>query len=160
MGNKKRSRSQRGTRRAAGRKAAVDRIRARLGRKKPRRKPLSPDSPARHLPRGDSSARSRSAKSLLDHALDCRRRGWFVFPCYPGTKRPAGEIVPNGVKNSGFPLNLSYVKPRNPDAGSNPESVIYWFDPGTYRNDSDCREICYFTKHPNGYQRAGHPRQG
>ena len=30
--------------------------------------------------------------------------------------------------------------------------MIYWFDPGTYRDDSDHREICYFTKHPNGYR--------
>jgi len=37
------------------------------------------------------------AKSLLDYALDAQRRGWFVLPCYPRTKVPAGRVVPHGV---------------------------------------------------------------
>jgi len=35
--------------------------------------------------------------SLLDIALDCARRGWYVFPCVPRTKRPLGGLVPSGV---------------------------------------------------------------
>lgn len=37
------------------------------------------------------------SKTLLEHALDCVRRGWFVFPCYPRSKAPAGSVVPHGV---------------------------------------------------------------
>jgi hypothetical protein len=57
-----------------------------------------------------------------------------------------------GPKLAGFPLSLAYGRARNADAGSNLESVIYWPDLNTYRADSDHREICYFTKHPNGYR--------
>jgi putative DNA primase/helicase len=39
-------------------------------------------------------------KTLLEHARDCVRRGWFVFPCYPKLKLPAGEVVPHGVKDA------------------------------------------------------------
>ena len=35
--------------------------------------------------------------TLLNVALDCVSRGWFVFPCVPRTKRPLGGLVPNGV---------------------------------------------------------------
>ena len=35
--------------------------------------------------------------SMLIVSLDCIRRGWFVFPCVPKTKRPLGGLVPNGV---------------------------------------------------------------
>jgi hypothetical protein len=35
--------------------------------------------------------------TLMDVALDCVHRGWFVFPCVPRTKRPLGGLVPNGV---------------------------------------------------------------
>jgi hypothetical protein len=35
--------------------------------------------------------------ALLDVALDCIRRGWYVFPCVPHSKRPLGGLVPNGV---------------------------------------------------------------
>ena len=35
--------------------------------------------------------------TLLDVALECVCRGWFVFPCVPRTKRPLGGLVPNGV---------------------------------------------------------------
>jgi hypothetical protein len=57
-----------------------------------------------------------------------------------------------GPKLAGFPLNLAYARARNSDAGSSLEPVVYWLDPGTYREDSDRREMCYFTKHPNGYR--------
>ena len=64
----------------------------------------------------------------------------------PGWDEKYGPLL------AGFPLNLAYAKARNSNAGSNPESVVYWPDPGTYRQNSDHREICYFTKHPNGYR--------
>ena len=35
--------------------------------------------------------------TLVDVALDCTRRGWYVFPCVPRSKRPLGGLVPNGV---------------------------------------------------------------
>jgi hypothetical protein len=49
--------------------------------------------------------------SLLEHALACLDRGWAVFPCYPRRKEPAGEVVPNGVK----------------DATKNRDQVIRWW---------------------------------
>jgi hypothetical protein len=57
-----------------------------------------------------------------------------------------------GPKLAGFPLNIAYARARKSDAGSNPESVVYWLDPGAYRENSEHREMCYFTKHPNGYR--------
>ena len=64
----------------------------------------------------------------------------------PGWDEKYGPLL------AGFPLNLAYARARNSDAGANLESVVYWLDPGTYREDSDHREMCYFTKHPNGYR--------
>ena len=57
-----------------------------------------------------------------------------------------------GPRLAGFPLNIAYLKRGNSDTGSSVESVVYWLDPGTYREDSDHREICYFTKHPNSFR--------
>jgi hypothetical protein len=57
-----------------------------------------------------------------------------------------------GPKLAGFPLNIAYARARNSNAGSNLESVIYWPDLDTFGADSDHREICYFTKHPNGFR--------
>jgi hypothetical protein len=54
-----------------------------------------------------------------------------------------------GPKLSGLSLNIAYARKRN--SGSNLESAFYWLDPGTYREDSGQREMCYFTKRPNGY---------
>lgn len=34
--------------------------------------------------------------ALLDVALDCIRRGWFVFPCVPRDKRPLAGLAPRG----------------------------------------------------------------
>jgi hypothetical protein len=34
---------------------------------------------------------------MMEVAFDCIRRGWYVFPCVPRTKRPLGGLVPNGV---------------------------------------------------------------
>jgi len=38
-----------------------------------------------------------ASKTLLECALDCVRRGWFVLPCHPRKKLPAGDVVPHGV---------------------------------------------------------------
>lgn len=38
--------------------------------------------------------------ALLDVALDCLSRGWYVFPCVPRTKRPLGGLAPNGVNDA------------------------------------------------------------
>src|ERR1035441_5289108 len=35
------------------------------------------------------------AMTLMNVALDCVRRGWYVLPCVPRTKRPLGGLVPN-----------------------------------------------------------------
>jgi hypothetical protein len=35
--------------------------------------------------------------TILEWALWCAARQWFVFPCDPIGKEPAGELVPNGV---------------------------------------------------------------
>ncbi len=34
--------------------------------------------------------------TLLDVALNCVQRGWYVFPCIPQTKEPLGGLVPHG----------------------------------------------------------------
>jgi hypothetical protein len=34
--------------------------------------------------------------ALLDVALECIRRGWFVFPCVPKDKRPLAGLAPRG----------------------------------------------------------------
>ena len=34
--------------------------------------------------------------TLLDVALDCIRRGWYVFPCVPKSKEPLGGLVRRG----------------------------------------------------------------
>ena len=38
--------------------------------------------------------------SQLENALRALRLGFKVFPCHPRSKKPAGEIVPNGVKDA------------------------------------------------------------
>jgi len=58
-----------------------------------------------------------------------------------------------GPRLAGFPLNIAYVRGLNRKAPSKSqlETVIYWFDPETYREDSERREMSYFTNHRNGY---------
>jgi hypothetical protein len=58
-----------------------------------------------------------------------------------------------GPKLAGFPLNIAYVKGLNHKAPSKSqlESVVYWLDLSTYREDSRLREMDYFTKPRNGY---------
>ena len=58
-----------------------------------------------------------------------------------------------GPRLAGFPLNIAHVKGLNRNAFSKSqlETVLYWFDPETYREDSEHREMSYFTNHRNGY---------
>jgi hypothetical protein len=58
-----------------------------------------------------------------------------------------------GPKLAGFPLNIAYVKGLNHKAPSKSqlESVVYWLDLSTYHEDSQLRELDYFTKPRNGY---------
>lgn len=57
-----------------------------------------------------------------------------------------------GPKLAGFPLNIAYVRGPNREASASRFApVCYWFDPGTYREDSQRREMRYFTMPPNGY---------
>ncbi len=37
---------------------------------------------------------------LMEIALDCIRRGWYVFPCKPKTKAPHGGLAPRGFKDA------------------------------------------------------------
>lgn len=59
-----------------------------------------------------------------------------------------------GPKLAGFPLNIAYVRGLNCESPSRSqlETVLYWFDPTTYKEDSERREMCYLTKHRNGYR--------
>ncbi len=56
-------------------------------------------------------------------------------------------------KLAGFPLNIAYVRSpkRESPSQSHSETVVYWFDRATYKEDLERREMCYFTKRPNGY---------
>jgi hypothetical protein len=38
--------------------------------------------------------------TFLEIALDCLRRGWWVFPCKPRDKVPLGRLAPNGYQNA------------------------------------------------------------
>jgi hypothetical protein len=37
---------------------------------------------------------------MLQTALDCIRRGWYVFPCIPHSKQPLGVLVPHGWQDA------------------------------------------------------------
>jgi hypothetical protein len=37
---------------------------------------------------------------MLQTALDCIRRGWYVFPCIPYSKQPLGALVPHGWQDA------------------------------------------------------------
>src|SRR5258708_16360032 len=61
-------------------------------------------SPRQGCPRGNGQAPAPNAAeeemTLLDHALAALARGFHIFPCKPRSKHPAGEVVPNGVKDA------------------------------------------------------------
>ncbi|MFZ0637600.1 MAG: hypothetical protein WA755_16680 [Candidatus Acidiferrales bacterium] len=59
-----------------------------------------------------------------------------------------------GPRLAGFPLNIAYVRglKRESPSRSQLEQVLYWFHSETYSEDAEHREMCYFTKHPNGYR--------
>ena len=73
-------------------------------------------------------------KKIFDSALDCLRRGWFVFPCYPKSKAPAGKVVPHGVKDASNDESRIcewwYIDPNvNPAIALGPSNlVVYDFD--------------------------------
>jgi hypothetical protein len=58
-----------------------------------------------------------------------------------------------GPKLADFPLNIAYIRGLNREglSASQLEAVCYWFDPGTCRENSQHREMWYFTKPQNGY---------
>lgn len=51
---------------------------------------------------------------LLDVALDCIRRGWYVFPCWPRSKKPMLTNGWHGASNSEDQISGWWG--RNPDA--------------------------------------------
>ena len=53
---------------------------------------------------------------------------------------------------AGFPVNLAYAAIR--DADGSPAVVVctYSFDPGTYAEDADHREMWYHPRHPSPYR--------
>src|ERR1017187_8894175 len=78
--------------------------------------------------------KTRLNKKIFDYALDCLRRGWFVFPCYPKSKAPAGKVVPRGVKDASNDESRIcewwYIDPNvNPAIALGPSNlVVYDFD--------------------------------
>jgi hypothetical protein len=57
-----------------------------------------------------------------------------------------------GPKLAGFPLNIAYVRGLNREASALRLALVcYWFDPGTFRGDSQRREMRYFTRPRNRY---------
>jgi hypothetical protein len=54
---------------------------------------------------------------------------------------------------AGFPLNLLYtgVRASEGDMAPRPTASCYWFDPGTYREDAQVREMLYFPREASPY---------
>jgi hypothetical protein len=70
--------------------------------------------------------------------------------CIPQQIEPSWEKW--GLKLAGYPMNIAYVRGLNRKASASQlELVCYWFDPGTYRDDSQRREMWYFTRPRSGY---------
>lgn len=91
-------------------------------------------APAEFTEPAVSTLPAKEPMPLLHWALACVRRGWFVFPCYPRSKKPAGEIVPNGWKdasNDEKQIRLWWTRnpEYNPAIALGPSGlVVYDFD--------------------------------
>ena len=53
---------------------------------------------------------------------------------------------------AGFPPNLLYTGIQKANGRSSVEGCCYWFDPGTYAEDSDKREMTYFPRVKSPYR--------
>lgn len=52
---------------------------------------------------------------------------------------------------AGFPLNLKYTSVRRTGAGNRLVSCCYWFDPGSYCEDGEKRQMLYLPKVKSAY---------
>ena len=54
---------------------------------------------------------------------------------------------------AGFPLNLLYggVRAGDGEGHPRPTATCYWFDPGTYREDEQVREMLYVPREESAY---------
>ena len=72
---------------------------------------------------------------------------FLLLGCVPD--RIEAEWDPRFAHLAGFPLNLAY-------AGTHGEAAVvlctYWFDPGTYAEDGDRREMWYRPRHASPYR--------
>ena len=57
-----------------------------------------------------------------------------------------------GPRLAGFPLNLVYASVRNTESGNSLVSCCYWFDPSSYVEDMDKREMAYFPRVKSSYR--------
>ena len=82
------------------------------------------------------------------------QEGRVVFlACVPRRIEPSLDAEWGG-RLAGFPMNIAYVRGLNHEAPSKSqlEQVLYWFHSETYKEDSERREMFYFTKRRNGYR--------
>ncbi len=57
-----------------------------------------------------------------------------------------------GPRLAGFPLNLMYTGVRGNGRDGGVESCSYWFDPGSYAQSSDKREMTYLPRVKSPYR--------
>ena len=74
------------------------------------------------------------------------------FACIP-QQIEAGWDEKFGPLLAGFPLNILFGGIRTDAPGGHQwlVNVCYWFDPATFREDSQQKDMCYFKKPPNEY---------
>jgi len=94
------------------------------GRTAPCEKCAAADAPV-------ASAAPAVTKTLLDYALDAVRRGWFVLPCYPRKKAPAGRLVPHGVDDASNDESVirnwwTQMPDANPAIACGPSNLVIW----------------------------------